>query len=646
MWSWLTFTTITTTAFVGYCGFAFNNLYGMLNPGGLRGFAMTDPDGNALDALRPLWPVGQLLDVEVYVSAKKETHRGTLWHHNDTVLRVWHATGIPFDYGAASTLDYGLNITQATAPPKLWRALQRHTAFMHMHISHAGVSPQPRGATHDPFRSVHLTHPLFKPAVVKRELRRPRWRLLYDYLGDCGCGSEEKGEARMVAEEAAHALTTSERESVAVPHWIPKATMRFVPDVTSYPINQIPGNVGNYLVVEPRSRRYRAIVYHDDMAVTNEVLVAWNDSIARYPLTLSVAPAGVATWQFHMHIQNTIAMLTGTMGGDERDADEMRNLVTGTNPVMLMLAMIISVPHLLFDALAFKSDISFWNGLETLRGLSTRAVFAQLVCEVVITLFLQHEGSSLLVLIPATLGIFVQAWKVVKVWRVDRAEAAQATAKTTTSTSEAAAAAAAAAAAPTKQAPAPGAEAGARADKSGRKAEAKKAKANAQAGKVSAPAARSSGGGASSKMASKRTEGVKQGKGSGSGGGGGGGSGGVVATRGSNNTKRLPSRACCSLSNLIDAGDVDALSDRDMTKHYDRLAGKYLGTFLYPIAAAYAAYSLLCTGHEGLYEWGLSSLVAGVYTFGFITMTPQLFINYSASSPCVVLALSSGRRFG
>ena len=618
LWSWLTFSTISTAAFLGYCGFAFNNLYGMLSPGGLRGFVLTDPDGNALDALRPLWRVGQLLDVEVYVSSKREAPHGSLWHRDDNSLRVWHATGIPFDYGAASTLQHALNITKATAPPKLWRSLQHHTAFMHMHISHAGVSPQPRGVTHDRFRSVHLASTLFKPAVVKRELRRPRWRLLYDYLGDCGCGSEEMGEARMEAEEAEHALTTSERENFAVPHWIPKATMRFVPDRTTYPIDQIPANVANHLFVEPRSRRYRGIVYHDDMAVTNEVLVAWNDSIAHYPLALGVAPAGVATWQFHMHIQNTIAMLMGTMGGDERDADEMRNLVTGTNPVMLALAMIISVLHLLFDALAFKSDISFWNGLETLRGLSTRAVFAQLVCEIVITLFLQHEGSSLLVLFPATAGIFVQAWKVVKVWRVDRAEAAQVAATTSTSTSKAAAAAAAAA---TK----PGVAAGALKDTSGRKGEAKKAK----AGKGRAPAARSSRREASSKTASKRNEGGKEGK-------QGKGSSGVVAKHSIGPAKRLPTRTCCSLSNLIDTeSDVDTLSDRDMTKHYDRLAGKYLGTFLYPIAAAYAAYSLLCTGHEGLYEWALSSLVAGVYTFGFITMTPQLFINYSASPPFV-----------
>jgi hypothetical protein len=32
--------------------------------------------------------------------------------------------------------------------------------------------------------------------------------------------------------------------------------------------------------------------------------------------------------------------------------------------------------------------------------------------------------------------------------------------------------------------------------------------------------------------------------------------------------------------------------------------------------------------HKSWYSWVLNSLVGTVYTFGFIMMTPQLFINY------------------
>ena len=36
--------------------------------------------------------------------------------------------------------------------------------------------------------------------------------------------------------------------------------------------------------------------------------------------------------------------------------------------------------------------------------------------------------------------------------------------------------------------------------------------------------------------------------------------------------------------------------------------------------------------HKGWYSWILSSLTGAVYTFGFIMMTPQLFINYKLKS--------------
>jgi len=36
--------------------------------------------------------------------------------------------------------------------------------------------------------------------------------------------------------------------------------------------------------------------------------------------------------------------------------------------------------------------------------------------------------------------------------------------------------------------------------------------------------------------------------------------------------------------------------------------------------------------HKSWYSWILGSLVGSVYTFGFISMTPQLFINYKLKS--------------
>ncbi|XP_013401359.1 cleft lip and palate transmembrane protein 1 [Lingula anatina] len=68
------------------------------------------------------------------------------------------------------------------------------------------------------------------------------------------------------------------------------------------------------------------------------------------------------------------------------------------------------------------------------------------------------------------------------------------------------------------------------------------------------------------------------------------------------------------------------------TKEYDQMAFKYLSWALYPLLGGYAVYSLMYVEQKGWYSWVLSMLYGFLLTFGFIMMTPQLFINYKLKS--------------
>ncbi|KAK3814201.1 MAG: cleft lip and palate transmembrane protein 1 [Benniella sp.] len=68
------------------------------------------------------------------------------------------------------------------------------------------------------------------------------------------------------------------------------------------------------------------------------------------------------------------------------------------------------------------------------------------------------------------------------------------------------------------------------------------------------------------------------------------------------------------------------------TKEYDEEAFKYLTWAAFPLLGAYAVYSLLYQEHKSWYSFVVGTLVGFVYTFGFIKMTPQLFINYKLKS--------------
>lgn len=68
------------------------------------------------------------------------------------------------------------------------------------------------------------------------------------------------------------------------------------------------------------------------------------------------------------------------------------------------------------------------------------------------------------------------------------------------------------------------------------------------------------------------------------------------------------------------------------TLEFDRKAMQYLSTALYPLVASTAVYNLIYYPQKSWWGWAIGSLAHGVYTFGFIMMTPQLFINYRLKS--------------
>ena len=71
---------------------------------------------------------------------------------------------------------------------------------------------------------------------------------------------------------------------------------------------------------------------------------------------------------------------------------------------------------------------------------------------------------------------------------------------------------------------------------------------------------------------------------------------------------------------------------KSRTREYDSAAVKYLTISAVPLLIGYSIWSLKYRVHKSWYSWILRSLIGFVYTFGFISMTPQLFINYKLKS--------------
>ncbi|KAG7234951.1 hypothetical protein INR49_003565 [Caranx melampygus] len=68
------------------------------------------------------------------------------------------------------------------------------------------------------------------------------------------------------------------------------------------------------------------------------------------------------------------------------------------------------------------------------------------------------------------------------------------------------------------------------------------------------------------------------------------------------------------------------------TVDYDAQASRYLSYLVYPLCISGAIFSLAYLRQKSYYSWLVNTLVTGVYAFGFLSMAPQLFINYKLKS--------------
>ena len=82
----------------------------------------------------------------------------------------------------------------------------------------------------------------------------------------------------------------------------------------------------------------------------------------------------------------------------------------------------------------------------------------------------------------------------------------------------------------------------------------------------------------------------------------------------------------------VGAKALDKSQMQKDTELYDKRAMRFLSYLLYPVVGAYGGYSLFYHPQRSWRSWVLRTLANGVYMFGFIAMTPQLYINYRLKS--------------
>jgi hypothetical protein len=82
---------------------------------------------------------------------------------------------------------------------------------------------------------------------------------------------------------------------------------------------------------------------------------------------------------------------------------------------------------------------------------------------------------------------------------------------------------------------------------------------------------------------------------------------------------------------FIAVRQLESTVERD-TAEYDRIAATNLAMILYPMVVGWSFYALHHYVYTSWYSWLISNLANAVYTFGFIALCPQLYVNYRLKS--------------
>jgi len=192
---------------------------------------------------------------------------------------------------------------------------------------------------------------------------------------------------------------------------VPKLQLRYVHDTMKYP--------EYYGYNSP----YHSNIFVDEFWLDDSQLVKFNSTgTNKFETLLHFDLMSSARWRFQNHVTRTLERNAQMFGEDSEELLQMRDLFASTHPYLLMLTFIVSFLHIIFEFLAFKSDVTFFQNqsVEDLnKYVSIQSIMMQIVCEFLLLLYLWDQSSNFLVLVTSLATIAVDVWKVTKALKVE-----------------------------------------------------------------------------------------------------------------------------------------------------------------------------------------------------------------------------------
>jgi len=206
--------------------------------------------------------------------------------------------------------------------------------------------------------------------------------------------------------------------SSAVTHIRSRVMVTAMTDQVEMEGRQVPGEIAHTMQLTKDRKNYLPILYVDELNMRMRDLRIVNSTDREAEVTVIYRPISFGKLRLFLQFSSALGSMQG-MGFTEKDTDEVKGIFADTNLVLLIITFSVSAVHLLFDCLAFKSDINFWRGKKSMEGLSRKTILWRAFSQSIIFLYLMDEETSLLVLIPAGVGALIEVWKVTKALHIN-----------------------------------------------------------------------------------------------------------------------------------------------------------------------------------------------------------------------------------
>lgn len=381
----------------------------------------------------PLWNQGQQFGLYCFLSGSQAFPAVNLTDlaqaskgKQAPLFLLYSKQGLVFNESSSSLSQHNdfevlLNITaaQTHAPhqqhlpaPEVWRKLQRNSSDVYLHVLLVRAPSSSKASSEivssEAFASGRALHG--KVAMVKTD-RVPKSFKYRHLLSDWG----------LVPTDPLDAARARLPADTVISYWKPEVSVRLVSDWTHYPRPYLPDQIARNLIGASGGGRrqqqhqelfYRPPIHADEIGLTSDKYIPLNASVTELPLKLSYSAMSLQRWLLMQHLEESLSMQKEVLQFSDRDLDDVRRLISDTPLLLLLVTILASLLHLVFEVLSFQSDIAFWRDNKSLAGLSVRAVCTDLVSQTIVFLFLLDSDTSLLVTVPSFVAILIQCWKV------------------------------------------------------------------------------------------------------------------------------------------------------------------------------------------------------------------------------------------